>query len=37
MAGVRFQVAVKIKAIAPRTDTLRENSDLASLETFSSK
>jgi hypothetical protein len=37
MSYARFQVAVKIKAISPRTDTLRENSDLASLEAFSSK
>ena len=37
LSYARFQVAVKIKAIAPRRDTLRENSDLASLEAFSSK
>jgi hypothetical protein len=37
LSYARFQVAVKIKAIAPRTDTLRETGDLASLEAFSSK
>ena len=37
LSHARFQVAVKIKTIAPRTDTRRESSDLASLEAFSSK